>query len=153
MRNKTCCFTGHREIIDDTNELKTMLKQILSQLIDSGITYFGAGGARGFDTFAAQTVLELKPIYPHIKLILVLPCPNQPKGWNTDDIYAYEKIKKQADKIKILSDYYYDGCMFARNRHLVNCSSVCVCYMRKSCGGTAYTVRYAAQCGLRIIEL
>lgn len=153
MKDKTCCFTGHREISGDINQLELSLKPILTQLINSGIIYFGAGGARGFDTFAAQTILELKPIYPHIKLILVLPCPNQTKGWHTNDIRAYEHIKKQADKIKILSDHYYDGCMLARNRHLVNCSSVCVCYMQKSCGGTAYTVRYAAKQGLHIIQL
>ena len=153
MKSKTCCFTGHREISSDTDELKASLKRTITQLINSGIIYFGAGGARGFDTLAAQTVLELKLAYPHIKLILVLPCPNQTKGWHTGDICTYENIKKQADKIKVLSDHYYDGCMLVRNRHLVNCSSVCICYMRKPCGGTAYTVRYASKCGLRIIEL
>ncbi|MBQ3131805.1 MAG: DUF1273 family protein, partial [Clostridia bacterium] len=86
MKDKTCCFTGHREISGDINQLELSLKPILTQLINSGIIYFGAGGARGFDTFAAQTILELKPIYPHIKLILVLPCPNQTKGWHTNDI-------------------------------------------------------------------
>ena len=40
---------------------------------NSGYLYFGAGGALGFDTLAAQTVLDLKKDYPQIKLILVLP--------------------------------------------------------------------------------
>lgn len=153
MREKTCCFSGHREIIDNEYEIKLLLKQTLIELINNGIIYFGAGGARGFDMLAAQTVLELKLTYPHIKLILVLPCSNQTVGWNHDDIRKYERIKKDADKIKILSENYYNGCMLARNRHLVNYSSICICYRRKPYGGTAYTVRYAVKRGLRIIEL
>ena len=34
--------------------------------IEQGYRYFGAGGALGFDTLAAQTVLELRSEYPDI---------------------------------------------------------------------------------------
>ena len=61
--------------------------------------YFGAGGALGFDTLAAQCVLSLKNQYTHIKLILVLPCITQTKGWSENDIAIYEEIKSQADKV------------------------------------------------------
>ena len=64
--------------------------------------YFGAGGALGFDTLAAQCVLSLRKRYSHIKLILVLPCTTQTKGWSKDDIAVYEEIKSQADKVYIL---------------------------------------------------
>ena len=47
------------------------------KLIKNGYSYFGAGGALGFDTIATQTVLHLKERYPHTKLILVLPCIDQ----------------------------------------------------------------------------
>ena len=43
--------------------------------------------------------------------------------------------------------------MFKRNRHLVDNSSVCVCYLTKDSGGTAYTVRYAKEKGLEIVNL
>lgn len=43
--------------------------------------------------------------------------------------------------------------MFKRNRHLVDCSSVCVCYLTKPSGGTAYTVKYAASGGLTIVNI
>ena len=43
--------------------------------------------------------------------------------------------------------------MFKRNRHLVNHSSACICYLEKPTGGTAYTVNYARKCGLQIINL
>ena len=117
------------------------------------LLYFGTGGALGFDTMAAQTVLALKPRFPHIKLILVLPCQTQTKRWSENDQKIYNLIRHQADKIVYMSEHYYKGCMHARNRHLVDNSSICVCYLTASHGGTAYTVNYALQQGLRVINL
>lgn len=77
-----------------------------------GVLYFGAGGALGFDTISAQTVLELKAQYPHIKLILVLPCKTQTHGWSNADRAVYEEIKKACDKYVYISDEYTRGCMF-----------------------------------------
>ena len=115
--------------------------------------YFGAGGALGFDTLATQCVLSLKKQYPHIKLILVLPCITQTKGWSKNDIAIYEEIKSQADKVVYTSHDYFRGCMFKRNRHLVNGSSACIAYLTQEKGGTAYTVNYAKEQGLAVINL
>ena len=61
MNPKTCCFTGHRIL---NQALKVFTKQIITdeaiKLIDQGVMYFIAGGALGFDTLAAQAVLDLK---------------------------------------------------------------------------------------------
>ena len=61
-------------------------------------SYFGAGGALGFDTIAAFTVLKLKESYHDIRLILVLPCLAQTRGWSREDVEKYEDIKSKADK-------------------------------------------------------
>lgn len=154
MRDKTCCFTGHRDIpADERTQLAAKLEQTLRELIYSGIRYFGAGGALGFDTLAAQTVLKLREEYPHIRLILVLPCRTQTRGWPDEDVRIYEAIKSAADKIRYTSEEYTRGCMHKRNRHLVDNSSVCVSYMTKNTGGTAYTVDYARKEHVRIINL
>ena len=151
LKMKTCCFTGHRDIPSDMiPKLTLMLRSELTDLIESGYCCFCAGGALGFDTIAAQTVLDLKKTYPHIKLILVLPCETQAKSWNTDDRRIYEDIKSKADEVIYTSREYYRGCMHKRNRHLVNCSRVCVCYLKKSSGGTAYTVDYARKKGCSV---
>lgn len=88
-----------------------------------------------------------------IKLILVLPCTTQTKGWSKDDIAVYEEIKSQADKVVYTSHDYFRGCMFKRNRHLVNGSSVCIAYLTQEKGGTAYTVNYARQSNVQVINL
>lgn len=154
MRKRTCCFTGHRKIPSkQAKKIAGRLKDEIIKLINQGYIYFGAGGALGFDTMAAQAVLELRTNYPQIKLILVLPCKTQTRGWERHDIEIYEYIKKQCDKFVYTSEEYTSSCMFKRNRHLVDNSSVCICYLTNSTGGTAYTVDYARKAELQIINL
>ncbi len=154
MRAQTCCFTGHRDIAqDEKQEIKRQLERILRSLIGKGIRYFGSGGARGFDLMAADVVLQLKKEFPHIRLIMVLPCRDQTRGWKGEDIRHYERILTQADKVVYLQEKYSPGCMQKRNRHLVNHSSVCVAYCTRNTGGTAYTLRYACKKGVRIVLL
>lgn len=122
-------------------------------LIYEGYLYFGAGGALGFDTMAAQTILKLQSTYPDIRLILVLPCASQTRGWSAADTEEYERIKALANKVVYVSQEYSRGCMFKRNRHLVDNSSVCVCYLSENRGGTAYTVNYAKTRDVAIINI
>lgn len=132
--------------------LARRLKTILINLIENGYQYFGAGGALGFDTLATQTILELKADYPHIKLILVLPCLSQADSWSSYDHEVYEYIKGAADKVVYTSREYSKGYMHKRNRHLVDNSGACVCYLSEKTGGTAYTVEYAKRMNLRVIN-
>lgn len=153
-RQKTACFTGHRQIPStEKSQLRANLRQTLIYYIEQGYQYFGAGGALGFDTLAAQTVLELKNTYPEIKLILVLPCLSQASKWGVDDIAEYERIKQAADKVVYTSQEYSRGCMHKRNRHLVDNSSLCIYYLTKRSGGTAYTADYAKSSGLVVVNL
>lgn len=154
MKKQTVYFTGHRKVPQsDYKEIFERLKTTLINLISEGYRYFDVGGALGFDTIAAQTILLLKRDYPQIKLILVLPCLSQTKGWAADDIRMYEYIKSFADEVKYTSEFYFNGCMHKRNRCLVDNSSVCVCYLTENKGGTYYTVSYAQKNGLRIINV
>ena len=153
LKERTVCFTGHRKIPPERMDtLARRLKTILIDLIENGYQFFGAGGALGFDTLAAQTVIDLKTSYPHIKLILVLPCLSQADSWSSYDQKVYEYIKAAADKVVYTSREYSKGCMHKRNRHLVDNSSACVCYLTEKTGGTAYTVEYAKRMNLRVIN-
>ena len=153
LKKHTCCFTGHRVIPSDEKEtISNSLKSAIEKAIQNGYRFFGTGGALGFDTMAAKTVLELKREYPHIRLILVLPCVDQTTGWKQDDIDEYEQIKALADKVVYTSMKYHSGCMHKRNRHLVDNSSLCICYLTNLSGGTAYTVRYAESRKIETIQ-
>lgn len=98
-------------------------------------------------------MLELKEIYPHIRLILVLPCLPQAERWSREQQQTYEAIKAQADKVVYTSQGYHRGCMHVRNRHLVDHSSLCISYLTQPTGGTSYTVDYATAQGLEVVNL
>ena len=154
LRAKTCCFTGHRSL-SDQEKLKAAvrLRRVIEEQIKAGVVFYGAGGARGFDALASQTVLDMKKEYPQLRLILVLPCEDQTRGWRSEDIAVYEDIKRRSDKVVYVSRAYTPDCMQRRNRHLVDHSGTCICYLTKTSSGTAYTVDYARRKGLRIINL
>ena len=85
QRMQTCCFTGHRQIPpEERAEITSRLERVITSLYQKGIRYYGAGGALGFDTLAAQTVIRLRESCPGMKLILVLPCLTQARGWRSE---------------------------------------------------------------------
>lgn len=133
--------------------LRIRVGQGIDYLYKQGVTTYLAGGALGFDTLAAETVLQKRLLLPDIKLVLVLPCKNQSERWGTDQKKRYEAIKNSADKVICLAEQYFEGCMQQRNQYMVNQSSFCICYLTKAVGGTAYTVREAKKAGLTVYNL
>jgi len=150
-RRQTVCFTGHREIIHPN--IAVMLDLLLVKLIEKGYCYFLAGGALGFDTEASLSVLRLQEKQPQVKIILILPFQKQSANWTVEQQELYEKIKSRATEVLYVSEKYTRGCFHARNRKLVDDANLCVAYHIKQTGGTAYTVRYAKQKGLEIINI
>ena len=63
-KEKTVCFSGHRDMKESADKLESRLSETVKKLIEKGYTSFVTGGARGFDTLAAETVLKLKETYP-----------------------------------------------------------------------------------------
>ena len=154
LRAKTCCFTGHRSLSHEEKlKVAVRLREIIAVQIKAGVVFYGAGGARGFDSLAAQTVLDMKKEYPQLRLILVLPCEDQTRRWCSEDIAVYEDIMRRSDKVVYVSREYTPDCMHRRNRHLVDHSGTCICYLTRSSGGTAYTVDYARKKGLHVINI
>lgn len=154
MKEKTCCFTGHRNIpIDQYQNIVEKTEKAIEALIKRGYLFFYAGGALGYDTIAEKAVLNLKKKYTDISLILALPCLTQAAKWTGEDKEIYESIKAQADKVIYTSQSYTQHCMHKRNRYLVDCSSACICYLTEKSGGTFYTVNYAKKNNLTIISI
>lgn len=143
---KTAFFTGHRQLSDTAvRYLAAPLSRAIREAYQQGYRIFVCGGALGFDTLAAQSLLEMKKELPDIVLSLAIPCPSQPDLWPEIDQRIYRGIIRQADVVKVLSPAYYPGVMLSRNRYMVEQSSLCICYLNRMRGGTAYTVRYALQ--------
>ncbi len=154
MSGGLCCFSGHRSIQPPLlPALKKLLRETAEGLARVGIGGFICGGALGFDTLAAEAVLELKTRRPELGLTLALPFRGQSDRWPAASRERYERILARADEVIYVSEEYDPHCMRKRNRFMVEHSSICVCYLTGTGGGTAYTVAYALSRGLRVINL
>ena len=152
-REKSVCFTGHRSFPCRESGRILLALEALTAL---GYTDFYAGGAKGFDSRAAQAVLYLKRSSPQIRLHLLLPCERekQIKGWTKQEILLYDHLRQNADSVSVLGKYTR-GCMKKRNQALVDAASYCLCWYDSSKvrSGTAQTVFMARRDGLQIQNL
>lgn len=149
-----CAFSGHREIPDSLlPRLNTLLEQKAEALAEAGCRRFYCGGARGFDMLAADAVLRVRSRRPEIRLILVLPCPEQSDRWPESLRAAYARQKQQADEVVTLSPHYTRFCMMQRNRYMVDRSGLLIAYLTGTEGGTAATVAYALKKGIPVCNL
>lgn len=154
MREKTCFFTGHRSIPrDKENRIKEELSLLITKQIEKGYTTFVSGGAIGFDIIAAEAVLKLKERYPFLRLVIIIPCKDQPCKWSLAQKERYYSVLSLADECECLSPIYFDGCMQIRNRRMADMSSLCIAYLTKSAGGSASTVNYAEKQGIPVINI
>lgn len=154
LREQTCCFTGHRVIpAEESERIRSALAEAISLLVGKGVTCFRNGGARGFDSAAALAVLDFKKQFPELSLVMDLPCRSQSHGWSARDKAVYNFILSSADEVHYLAPYYYNGCMQMRNRHMVDRSAYLIAYQNSAQGGSAYTVQYAQEQGLRILHI
>ena len=154
VKIETVCFSGHRIISGDRAvKIPHVLEMLISGLVAMGAKSFRVGGAIGFDTIAALSVLEAKEKNPQITLDLILPCRDQANGWNENNTKAYNYILSRADSISYVYDKYRKGCMHERNRRLVDGSDMLIAYLEKKDGGSAYTYNYAEEKGIEIINI
>ena len=151
---QTCCLTGHRIIPPgEQNKIMVRARNILLRLIrEKNVRYFGVGGAVGFDMLAAEFLLDLKAHKEQqLKIISVLPYP----GWRetgdwTDELRKREEqILRACDKVIYVRQEYEKNVFLLRDRKLVDGSAYCVSYCNRPRTGTAYTVRYALDHGVK----
>lgn len=152
----TVCFTGHRNIPE---QLKSVINELLAQVLDGlyarGARIFKAGGAVGFDTIAAQAVIDLKArtLDRDIKLVLCLAAPDQDKRFSRFDQIVYNLIRENSDSVIYEAEQSNSESYFARNRRLVEGSDVCVAYCTEQKGGTYYTCTKALTSGVEFINI
>lgn len=154
-KSKSLAFTGHRTVpVERQDEIRARLVEAVSLAYKSGITCFYSGMAMGFDLMAAETVLLLKGKYPDIRLIAVVPFRRQSCRWPSMEKEHYQKIISRADRVIVLSEHYFKGCLPRRNDFMLEHScGVIAYYDSKPYGGTFYTCREAMKKGMDIVNL
>ena len=155
MRERTCCFTGHRDIPADRLQMvMTGTEAKVRELISQGYRYFGIGGAMGYDTIVAEMLFRLREReYPEIKIILVYPFDGFISRWSDSQQATYARLLPMYDKRVCVCKSASREAYLARDRHLVDYSSACIAYCTRQTGGTAYTIRYAVARGVPVFNV
>ncbi|PKM41276.1 MAG: DUF1273 domain-containing protein [Firmicutes bacterium HGW-Firmicutes-9] len=157
-----CCFTGHRpdalpahgdESSEEMQHLLYCLSRAVDAAIEDGVTEFFVGGAQGFDTIAAECVLQKRTQHPSLSLHLALPGQNQTTGWSARDKARYQVILDEATEVWYAAELCSPESMRRRNRYLVDNTGRCIAYLRRMRGGTLYTVNYALDSGIPVDNL
>ena len=151
--------TGHRpkycpcKYKEDHPWLTNLKKRLQSALIGS---QFGdtevivrAGGAIGWDTWLAQTALELD-----LELHLYLPFPDQGAKWPSKSKEEYDRIKKNADVVNYTSNTYYSNVFLDRDLQMITGSDKVFSLLSPevTSGGTFYTVKEAKKLNIPVIN-
>ena len=158
-REKSCFFTGHRNIVTDKNDLLKTMRSTIAYLYSVGVNIFHTGGALGFDTLAAAQIIDMRRTHENMKLILNLPFLNQDALWKDDNKRFYSYIISEADDVCYVSkneQSVKNQCSkfyLQRNRDMADCSKYCIAYYSGKKGGTSYTINYAKQIGCEVYNL
>jgi uncharacterized phage-like protein YoqJ len=158
---KKACFTGHRPnkcggYKDNpiAENIKKNLKIEIEKAIADGYTHFISGGALGVDQWAAQIVLELKQQNKNLYLIIARPFPSQDLQWPNDSKKVFLKICENADLvIDVNPDPYAAWKMQARNKWMIDKSSLVIAVWDGSNGGTGNAVQYAKSKNKNIVQI
>ena len=150
LRDQTCCFTGHRKLLENESAILERTNIYPSRLLQENVRFFWLGGALGFDTLMAEHLLSLKKYDPQIQIYLALPFEGYRSRWSASQQARATQIDAQADGIIFCSQVPSKQAFLRRNRYLVDQSRYCISYCNRTTGGTAYTNRYARQQGLII---
>ena len=147
MQEKIVCFAGHRFDWHCIG-VEDKLLQTIEELINKGYSIFYDGGYGAFDKKCAETVIQLKNKYPHIKLIRIL------------SYYHHEKEKYDLPSCYDGSEYpdleelHYKQIIVKRNEWMIDHCDILVCHIENTYKSGAYkTVKYAQKINKSIIYI
>ena len=149
------CFIGHR-IIEETEELKALLKEIIVTLIQKGVTSFLFGSKSAFDHLSWEVVTRLKKEYPYIRRVYVRSAyPYIEKSYKKYLLQFYEETYFPSKIEKAGKSSYVE-----RNYEMIDSSAYCVFYYNenyiaplKRNSGTKIAYQYAVKKKKTIINL
>ncbi|MFI3268662.1 MAG: SLOG family protein [Rikenellaceae bacterium] len=164
IKEKTIAFTGNRMLTSPSVTSSTSLKKLIcnelyklleKDYLNNGITNFISGAAIGFDLLSAIVVLELRRIYPEIKLIVAIPFLGQEARYSSEDKLLYHQIISKADyQIVISQSGYSNQAYHDRNDLLIANSNKLYAYHNgKTRSGTGSTIRKATEQGIEVVNL
>ena len=161
-RTVTCCFSGYRphkfhfELKQNNRqfiELENRVTNAVLEAYSKGYRIFLCGGAMGFDLVCGEIVALLKEKFSDIHLFCFLPFKAQARSFPEEWKSRYNFVLSCADDIFYSCEHYTQYAFAARNRAMVDTSSMLITYFSGREGGTAHTVALAQSLNLEVVNL
>jgi uncharacterized phage-like protein YoqJ len=142
--NNSVFFTGHR-IVPNENIIRKSLEMLLQAYISAGYSRFITGMATGLDQLAAEVVINLREVVPHIQLIAAIPFVGQERVWPDWLKTRYQLILSQSNEQHIVCEgEYAPWKMQVRNKWMVDNAYCGIAYWNGATkGGTWNCLQYA----------
>lgn len=164
----TCCFTGHRPKkiawLADADDLRMLrlrcaLRALIKGLYLNGVKCFISGNAKGFDTIAAEAVVNCEVELDSMKSIGIIPEEWKPleleiailfEGHDADD-RGVAGAQEVATEVHVVSQSKnHVQAYTARDKYMVDQADLVIALLESedpssASGGTARTVAYAEQ--------
>ena len=158
MKEKTCCFLGHRKI-DISDFLKIKLYEAIKKLIiENNIDIFLFGNKSQFNDVCYDIVSELRKIYPHIKRVYVrAKFPYISEDYKSYLLERYEETYFPSNALNAGRASY-----IKRNANMIDNSTYCIIYFDEnytpntkniSGSGTKTAYNYAVKKEKKIINM
>lgn len=158
-RERTCCFTGHRQLPWGDREedprcvrLRQDIRSALERAYAQGYRRFICGMARGCDLLFCEEVQALRDREEGVAVEAAVPCEGQTEHWPAAERERYERLLGLCDFETVVQRTYDRDCMLRRDRYMVDRSSLVIAAYDgvSQRGGTFYTAAYALKQGVRI---
>ena len=134
-------FCGHSKLYN-SDIIKDRLTRELRSLSAQGTHTFYLGGYGDFDLLAANVLHELKPEYPELESILILPYPDRQVDVSLYDGTIYPPLENVPKRYAISR----------RNAYMIDRSDVVIAFIMHSFGGAYKSLCYAQRKQKRIIR-
>ena len=140
-------FVGHGELYD-TDQLQTLLRDAIEEIIHHNETTFYCGGYGRFDLLCARIVKDLKSSYPKTRSIFVAP-------------YRSEKSLRAAQESNLYDEILFAGvenapprlAIVKRNEYMVDRADLILAFVDHAWGGAYRTLSYAKKRKKTILNL
>ena len=138
-----CTFFGH----SDCYELDAaILQRAIEELIVKGVDTFYVGNQGHFDNMVFRCLTELKTVYPHIAISVVLAyLPTTESAYD-----AYQPYSLYPEGMEIGPPRFAIG---KRNQWMIDRANYCLCYINHKQGGAYTFARRAKRKGLTLLNL
>ncbi len=160
----SCTITGHKpqrlkfkynEQAPLCQKIKVALTKQIKKLYQKGVKVFYIGCAVGVDTWAAETIIELKQQtdFSDMKLFCAIPFPEQSDTFTASQKKRYQNILDYCNNKEVINRHHSPVAYKRLNYYMIDNTQYLLAVYdqdRNERNGLGQTVNYAIKKGLQI---